>query len=390
MDDWRHARLGELAANVTVGHVGPMAREYVSSGVPFLRSQNVQPFRLDLTDVKHVAPAFHEILRKSALAPGDVVIVRTGKPGAAAVIPESLPVANCADLVIIRPGSQLDPRWLAYFINAAAGHFVSSRLVGAVQQHFNVGSARDLLLKLPPLDEQRCIAGALGALDDKIESNQRMGELCNNILTAHADSVRGAEVPVSALAQVSREAIDPARLGDEQVDLFSLPAFDAGPRPERCRASSIASGKFNLRGPSVLLSHLNPRFPRLWLAIPETGVTAMCSTEFMVLHPRPGVTLTEIWLGCSQSRFQDAMTQRASGTSGSHQRVRSDDVLAINIPNPSSLSGKILEEASQLLDLIDRLRHQSAILVRLRDALLPELLAGRLRVRAHDFQEIPE
>lgn len=141
MSKWPVVELGRVVEDVTVGHVGPMASEYVPSGVPFLRSQNVLPFRLDLADVKFVARRFHEQLRKSALSPGDVVIVRTGKPGAAAVVPATLPEANCADLVVVRPGPKINPNWLAYYINVAAGHFVSSRLVGAAQQHFNVGSA---------------------------------------------------------------------------------------------------------------------------------------------------------------------------------------------------------------------------------------------------------
>ena len=78
--DWRTVALEELAEDITVGHVGPMASEYVSVGIPFLRSQNVEPLRINDSDVKFISQEFHTRLRKSALAPGDVVIVRTGKP----------------------------------------------------------------------------------------------------------------------------------------------------------------------------------------------------------------------------------------------------------------------------------------------------------------------
>src|SRR6266516_7539734 len=97
--EWRRILLEEVADEVTVGYVGPMATEYVSAGVPFLRSQNVEPLRINTDDIKYITPAFHGRLRKSSLSPGDVVIVRTGKPGACAVVPTSLPVANCSDLV---------------------------------------------------------------------------------------------------------------------------------------------------------------------------------------------------------------------------------------------------------------------------------------------------
>ena len=85
-----------------------MASEYVKIGIPFLRSLNIRPFRIDASDIKFISRKFHERLKKSALRPGDVVVVRTGEPGTAAVIPESLPEANCSDVVIVRPRQGLD------------------------------------------------------------------------------------------------------------------------------------------------------------------------------------------------------------------------------------------------------------------------------------------
>ena len=167
--------LGDLA-ELTVGHVGPMASEYVLEGIPFLRSLNIRPFRIDLADVKYITPEFHSRLRKSALAPGDVVVVRTGAPGTAAVIPDSLPSSNCSDLVVIRPGKDLDSRYLAALINGISRGFVFSRTVGAVQQHFNVGSAREIPVPETSLEEQRRIAGVLGAFDDLIDTNTQLAE----------------------------------------------------------------------------------------------------------------------------------------------------------------------------------------------------------------------
>jgi type I restriction enzyme S subunit len=176
MGDWKTVAIEDVAEDVTVGHVGPMADQYVVSGVPFLRSLSIEPFAVKREGLKFISPEFHRKLRKSALRPGDVVIVRTGKPGACAVIPEWLEEANCSDLVIVRCGQWLRPRFLCYVVNSTAGEHISSHTVGAVQQHFNVGSARTLKFLLPPIDVQDSILGVLGALDDKIELNRRMNE----------------------------------------------------------------------------------------------------------------------------------------------------------------------------------------------------------------------
>lgn len=168
-------RLSEVA-EVTVGYVGSMASEYVETGVPFLRSLNVEPYRLTTNDLKFVTPEFHRRIKKSALRPGDVVIVRTGKPGTCAVVPEWLEEANCSDLVVVRCGPAIDPRYLSYWVNSLASHHIDSNLVGAVQQHFNVGAAKEMPVRLPARAEQERILPAIATLDEKIELNRRMNE----------------------------------------------------------------------------------------------------------------------------------------------------------------------------------------------------------------------
>lgn len=173
---WPIITLGEVASEITVGHVGSMANEYVSEGIPFLRSLNIEPYRISLQDLKFISPDFHKRLKKSALKPGDVVIVRTGKPGVCSVIPDWLSDANCSDLVIVRCGSEIRPRYLAYWANSLASHHIGSNLVGAVQQHFNVGAARQMPILLPLIEEQDRILSVLGTMDDKIELNRRINE----------------------------------------------------------------------------------------------------------------------------------------------------------------------------------------------------------------------
>jgi type I restriction enzyme S subunit len=78
------------------------------------------------------------------------------------VIPTSLPEANCADLVIVRPGVDVEPQFLAAFFNSTFGkRHVSGNLVGAAQKHFNVGAAKATVLALPPRPEQRRIIAEL-------------------------------------------------------------------------------------------------------------------------------------------------------------------------------------------------------------------------------------
>lgn len=171
----RRVILDDVCDEITVGHVGPMADKYLPDGVPFLRSQNVRPFRFDPKEIKFVSPEFHAKLKKSALKPNDVVVTRTGaNVGQCCIIPKELPVANCSDLVILRASKELAPHYLMYLLNSPHGRAsIDGDLAGAAQPHFNVGSAKRMEVILPDLPTQRTIAGILSAYDDLIENNLR-------------------------------------------------------------------------------------------------------------------------------------------------------------------------------------------------------------------------
>ena len=392
-----------------------MAAEYVPVGIPFLRSQNVEPFRVNLDDVKYVGEAFHARLAKSALQPGDVVIVRTGRPGSAAVIPPSLPVANCSDLVIVRPGPKLDSHFLMYFINSAGAGHVASHLVGAVQQHFNVGSARTLRIPLPPLPEQRRVARALGALDDKIELNRRMSRTLESIARAifkswfvDFDPVRrkmegkmGGELglPPSLAALFPDTAADsragslPAgwragRLGDVAVQVRSslrpeeippgTPYFGLEHLPKRCIslgewgiADDVASSKAGFAVGDILFGKLRPYFHK----VGPPPVVGVCSTDIVVARPR-SPELFAFTLGhMSSDEFVDRASARSSGTRMPRTSWKDMAEYSLAIPPVALLRAYDIVIRS-LVGLMWSKIVESRVLGQGRDALVPELLGG--------------
>jgi type I restriction enzyme S subunit len=71
-----------------------------------------------------------------------------------------------------------------------------------------------------------------------------------------------------------------------------------------------------------------------------------------------------------------------TGTSGSHQRIKAADVLALPAPR---LSADEMERFGSIADpLLSRMLHnvrESEKLAELRDRLLPKLISGDLRIR---------
>jgi type I restriction enzyme S subunit len=173
---WEESNLDSLCEEITVGYVSSMAKEYTVKGIPFLRSLNIEPYKLNLKkeQLKFISEAFHRKLFKSSLNAGDLAIVRTGLPGTCCVIPKGFGEVNCSDLVIARPKKSVNPYFLCYYINSPFGRgSIGGNLVGVAQKHFNVGVAKRMMIPTPPLPTQKRIADILSAYDDLIENNLR-------------------------------------------------------------------------------------------------------------------------------------------------------------------------------------------------------------------------
>lgn len=146
-----------LMNEMTVGVVVQPTQYYTDdpAGVPALRGLNIKPGAFDLGDLVRFTPHRAAELKKSTLGPGDVAIVRTGRPGDAAVVTEDIAGFNCIDLIIARPGPGLVPEFLAHFLNSSYGRGQISRLsAGTAQQHFNVGALKKLKIPDIGVDEQ--------------------------------------------------------------------------------------------------------------------------------------------------------------------------------------------------------------------------------------------
>ena len=172
----RRVRLADIA-ELTVGYVGNMAKQYTDKGVKFLRSLNIKPFHIVEDDMKYISKEFCASLRKSILHENDLIIVRTGLPGTCCVVPKEYDGCNCADVVLVKPNVDIvNPHYLAAYINMWGKKQVENNKVGAIQKHFNVKSAEEMLIDLPDIEYQNKIAKVLRDINDKILNNEMIND----------------------------------------------------------------------------------------------------------------------------------------------------------------------------------------------------------------------
>ncbi|MFC7995534.1 restriction endonuclease subunit S [Streptomyces rochei] len=159
---------------VSVGIVVTPAKWYVDSGgTPALRGLNVKPGAINPIDLVRISAEGHAEHAKSRLQAGDVVVVRTGQAGATAVVPPELDGANCIDLIIVRPGRKVVPKYLEYVLNSEhARAQVSEHAVGSIQTHFNVGAMKQIPLPSLSKDEQEETVARLDQAVNRIDRLQ--------------------------------------------------------------------------------------------------------------------------------------------------------------------------------------------------------------------------
>jgi type I restriction enzyme S subunit len=186
---------------------------------------------------------------------------------------------------------------------------------------------------------------------------------------------------LGGFASLIRNGINPGDFPDETFEHFSIPAFDEGQTPKCELGGAIKSNKYLIPPNAVLLSKLNPRIPRLWLPVVKDNPRAVCSTEFLVVSPCAEASREFIYGFLSSEAFADVFETLVTGTSGSHQRVKPEGFLTMNVVIPSkSVVDHFSKLVQPLLARMNRAREESQTLTALRDTLLPKLISGDLRV----------
>ena len=159
----------EDVANVSVGVVIKPAQYYTDAehGVKAFRSLNIGAGTIKDSDWVYFSHEGNDKNSKSQLRENDLLIVRSGAPGTACVVPKVYEGCNAIDIIIARPETdKVNPYYLCTYTNLPHGkRQIDEGTGGAAQQHFNVGKYNKLQLMLPPLKQQNEFVSFLEQID---------------------------------------------------------------------------------------------------------------------------------------------------------------------------------------------------------------------------------
>lgn len=271
--------------------------------------------------------------------------------------------------------------------------------------------------------EQRAIAHILGTLDDKIELNRRINETLEAMARAIFKSWfvdfepvrakmegrwrRGQSLPglpahlydlfpgsfqdsplgkipmgwkVGTLGEIAENprrgtqpgevSADTPYIGLEHMPKKSIALSDWG------HADQVASNKFAFNQGEILFGKLRPYFHKVGVAVKD----GVCSTDILVIRPR-----SEEWYGLVVGRVsgEDFISYADAVSTGTKMpRTNWSDVarFVLAIPDPRTADA-YNQFTIKVLATIRQNILQSRTLTAVRDALLPKLTSGVLRVK---------
>lgn len=174
--EWHQTTLGRISTDIAYGYTASASTKAV--GPKFLRITDIQGDFIDWEKVPHcqIDEKKHKTYQ---LDVGDVVVARTGNStGATAVIKKTVNAVFASYLIRYKLDTRkAEFRFVDFVLRSPAwSAFVKSNLGGSAQSGANAKVFAGFPLLLPPLPEQKAIAAVLSSLDDKIEllRNQNM------------------------------------------------------------------------------------------------------------------------------------------------------------------------------------------------------------------------
>lgn len=433
--DWNWQPLGEVCrrgnGDIQTGPFGSQlhAADYVPFGVPSIMPQNISEDRVSTNGIARISPYDAERLSRYLLKPGDIVYSRRGDVERRALITERESGWLCGTGCLrIRFGDGIvSPRYASYFLShPASREWIVRHAVGATMPNLNTSILGALPFLLPPLSEQRAIAGVLGALDDKIESNRRTSQMLERVARVifrawfvDFNPVKAKAAGASAFPSMPQEAFDalPKRLveselgpvpdGWELKPLSSVCTLVSGGTPKRSVPSywdgdvpwySIKDApgdgevwvintdeQITQDGVANSAARIVPKGCTIISARGTVGKLAMAGTPMAFnqscygLLPGDETSFNHLYL-----LMQTAVANLQQRTHGSVfntiTRATFDGLLVVNSPREVVTAFEAV--VAPLFAVLLASLQESAKLAEVRDYLLPRLLSGSARVEA--------
>lgn len=418
---WSVVRLAELAApgkgSIAGGPFGSdlVSADYVPEGVPVIRGTNLPTDqRLSLSGLVFVTEAKADSLHLNCAYPGDLVFTQRGTLGQVGLIPLDSPfprylISQSQMKMTVAP-PKADPLYLYYYFRLPSTvRYIENHALQAGVPHINLGILRKLEVVAPPLDVQKKIAAILSTYDDLIANNQRRIALLEGMaeeiyrewfvrmrFPGHEDVPLKSGLPegwiqrkLSDVAEINARSVEKGSEPElvRYIDISAVGTNEVAVPDEMPFSRAPGRARRIVRSRDILWSSVRPG-NRAYCVIVEAEENMVASTGFAVISPRREQPFTYLHQATTTQHFVDQMVAVAKGSA--YPAASFDDFAQARIIWPAApILARYHEIAKPMYEQVHRLRTANARLGSQRDALLPRLISGKLKVDHLDIRLPP-
>ncbi|WP_188834942.1 restriction endonuclease subunit S [Echinicola rosea] len=183
--EWKLKRIGDLSSKIGSGKT-PKGGEsvYHTSGIPFIRSQNVIDNSLIL-DHTCIPEEMHESMKSSKVLAGDILLnITGGSIGRSCVVPTNFKEGNVNQHVSIIRLKKDNPNFLQSILSSWRGQkLIFEGQTGSGREGLNFESIKGFKVSFPTVSEQQKIASFLSLLSERIKTQIKIIEQLETLMS---------------------------------------------------------------------------------------------------------------------------------------------------------------------------------------------------------------
>ncbi|MET3921655.1 restriction endonuclease subunit S [Arthrobacter sp. UYEF20] len=358
--------------------------EFSEHGIPAISGMSVGNGVLDLSAARRVSPDVWKKWMPHKTRKHDVVLTSEAPLGRVALVDSDEPLTLAQRVFGLRGlAGVLDSRFLFYSFQTTQ---VQSDLQGRATGTTVLGIRQPALLKVqipaPSYEEQCAIAVVLGALDDKIAANTKLAETIDDFLGVrflHLQQEDDEFVRLGDIADVNSTTVRPTLGGQlRYIDIASVSVGSYEFPEARAWDEAPSRARRAVRRGDSLWSTVRPNRRSHALNL-SSDPLLVGSTGLAVMTPR-AVGWAYLYEVTRRPEFTAYLESVAEGSA--YPAVRADKFEDAPVPLLSEESRQLFESlAEPLRESAHSLSEENRNLAATRDALLPQLMSGKLRVR---------
>ena len=372
MGEWKEVKLDDYLEATSSKRI--FAKEYVESGIPFYRSKEIieKEYGKEINKPLYISiDRFNEIKNKFGIpTDGDILISAVGERSGIPYVVKNDGNFYFKDgnLIWLKDFKKdlLSDFLYRWFKSKNGQHILFNSMIGSAQRALTIQGIKNLVIQVPPLNEQKAIAEVLSSLDDKIDLLHRQNKT------------------LEELAQIlfRQWFVEDAKGEWEECKLSDVLEIKYGKDHKK-----LADGNIPLYGSGGVMRYVDSfLYDKESILIPRKGTL----TNLFYID-EPFWTVDTIF-------WSKINTEKVSGKF-LFSFLKTMDLSNLNVGSAvPSLTTKVLNEIKLRLPSIDEQKQfneyadsawkkmgknkdQIKTLENMRDTLLPKLMSGEVRVR---------